>query len=221
MTLTAVWRSSSITTLVVGTVLLLSSCATSQSTPPPKPQLPSLSAEQAQSLESQAIDAAWTNVTNEFPDATRPSVDTVRRVTPAEQPEAIASCLQDAGYTDANADDDGGIAYGTIPDGQESAQAITLYTCYAKYPIDAKYTQPATESQIEYIYYYWQHDLTPCLEAEGLEVSDPPSWNSFQETFGTRAMWDPYEALANEQDASAVAAITKKCVRYPSEYNGY
>jgi hypothetical protein len=129
--------------------------------------------------------------------------------------------LQGEGYADAKSDGDGGVLYGTIPEGQQSAQAVSLYTCYAKYPIDAKYLQPATPSQIEYIYYYWQNDLTACLESEGIDVPDAPSWNTFQETFGSRTMWDPYENLVSLQDQGEISRIAKACVRYPSEYNGY
>jgi hypothetical protein len=206
--------------LALGASTALAGCANSEPTPQ-APALEELSPQQVKDSIQRALDQDWSAVAEEFPDTVRPTVELVRLVTPAEQPEAVASCLRDAGYADAESRDDGALMPGTVPAGQESAHALTKFTCYAKYPIDPKYDQPPNEAQLRYLYAYWQNELVPCLEGESVSVADAPSWAVFQETYGTPEMWDPYKELASVSDQDTLQSIMDKCVRYPSAYLGY
>ncbi|RLP80756.1 hypothetical protein D9V34_00625 [Mycetocola lacteus] len=164
------------------------------------------------------IQANLANLKAKFPDAEIPDEVRVSRIiAPDEYAEVFSRCLTDAGFT-ARAHPDGGIRFDEIPDEQAQAQAVALYTCQATYPLDPRYTQPLTGSQIAYLYDYYRDRLLPCLEGEGHTVSDLPSLTRFKESFdGTAPGYSPFESIARGSSAEEFQRVSGLCPDFPQD----
>lgn len=197
----------------------LAGCSASADSEPPIPTVLSPSPEESKRIIQDELDVRWQDVVALFPDAQRPTAEVVRLAAPLEQAALVAECMRAIGYDQTEALDDGGLAWGGVVAGQESAHAVDLYACYAQYPFDPLYNQPPNASQTEWIYFYWTHELTDCLESFGVSVPEAPSRETFRETFGQRGAWDPFMGY-DVQDQALNDEILATCVMYPDDYYG-
>lgn len=134
----------------------------------------------------------------------------VRFVEPDEAGAEIqAACLRDQGF-EATADGDGGLLFPRIPKEQVVAQSEARFRCAVMYPTHPRYSRPLTESQIRTIYDYNVKTLVPCLTREGysVDVSRIPTWETFRETYETKAMWNSYEPVTQRQDQDASNGVS-------------
>jgi len=166
--------------------------------------------------ELEYLDAQWgIYVSSRFPDATRPEIEPVRRVTRTEFPEVVAECLRDAGF-DAGTDPDGSFWFSSAPEQAESL-AIAIYACIATYPLAPEYYQPFGEAQVGEHYDYLVNVAVPCLASLGYTSTAPPSREEYIETYNTSSMWDLYAPIAG-----AVANIDEwydvvvQCPEFPN-----
>jgi len=161
---------------------------------------------------------ALDDLMSKFPNASPPDVEQVRVVSLDEWAAAIAECLSAEGYS-ATAQDGGLVA--KAPSGQELPYAIAYYVCTVEYPIDPRQQLPLAEDQIRFLYEYYTKELTPCLKAEGYDVPDPPSMQTYISTYGQPGFWDPYRLIAespiNQQDWER---INRLCTQTPAELYG-
>jgi len=141
-------------------------------------------------------------------------VGLVRFVEPDEYGRVIAQCVRDQGF-DATETFDGGVSYGAVPDDQTRAQREAIYRCEVQYPLHPRYLQPFTEDQIRTVYRYYVNELTPCLEAEGFAVGDPPSEETFIATYGTADMWSPYDSILRGVSPEEWQQINERCPQEP------
>lgn len=161
--------------------------------PPPPP--PQLSEQEVDAAYADFLDQSWQRVESQFPDAERPDVERVRFIDQSEWAEVIVACLVEQGV-DAKVSNDGQGGYesqGVV--GQELSMAIAAYVCDAKYPVDPSLTQPLTDAELDYLYNYFVDVLNPCLEREGIEVTEPPSRQAFKDSLLTVDSWTPYLAV--------------------------
>lgn len=186
--------------------ICLSGCShTPQATVPVTPPMP---AEQKALAHTATLDARWEDVLAQYPRATRPVADRVRYVSPNEMPQAMVECLTAAGFDAAVTSDVEGLGFtANSAAGQEEALAIGWYACEAQFPIDPEFTQPLNQAEIDFMYAYYVKSLLPCLEGMGYEMKEPPSRQTYAETFGTADGWFPYtEVYSSGQEAVLMAS---------------
>jgi hypothetical protein len=157
------------------------------------------------------LDNEWAIVTGQFPDTTRPYPEIVRLISPEEFPDTRAACLTEQGYVATV--EDGGVEV-NVADSQREALTLARYVCSAEYPIDPKYTEPLTSPQLELLYHYYINTLTPCLEEQGLEPEDPPSFQTFSESYESAGAWTPYKNITS--DEANWSEINKLCPPAPA-----
>jgi hypothetical protein len=161
---------------------------------------------------------ALDDLLGDFPDADVPEVDQVRLVTLEEWPFAMAECLSAQGFLATAVD--GGLSAGA-PTGQEMPYAIAYYVCSVEYPINPRQMVPLVDDQIRYLYDYYTQVMTPCLEAEGYQVPDPPSQQTFISSYGQPGSWAPYtlvaEAVSSQEEWDR---INRLCTQTPAELYG-
>lgn len=91
------------------------------------------------------------------------------------------------------------------------------YVCSVEYPINPREMVPLVEDQIRYLYEYYTQVMTPCLAAEGYEVPDAPSLQTFVSTYGQPGSWAPYtlvaEAVSSQEECER---INRLCTQTPT-----
>ena len=199
------WQSALGATAAVA--FLVSACAAPVDQPPTTP-------DSAISL-TDAADAAWAQVSAQYPDAVRPEADLVRTVAPPEWATAIAECLNAEGFG-AIAQADGSVYFDTGE--QDEAYSVALYTCKIRYPIDPKFQGPLNDEQLRRVYEYSKTTLAPCLESFGIAVPEPPSLELFLEKRGNPEAWNIYGDVHNILKSNAQwQEINATCPQYPSD----
>ncbi|AWB90093.1 hypothetical protein C2138_11565 [Salinibacterium hongtaonis] len=179
------------------------------------PVVPELTSGEESALTTAALDEHWAAILAEFPNAVRPVVDKIRFVTLDEWPTVSAKCRTDEGFP---ASGEGGGVSQHVPEGQEEATEIATYRCAAKYPVDPRFTVALNDSQMSFLYKYFLDTLTPCLEDEGYEIAQAPSFQSFSSSFGTADGWTPYsDVMSTVEDWEELNA---KCPQDPERLYG-
>jgi uncharacterized protein YceK len=194
-------------TVVIAVTLLLTGCTSSGSSDQPTPD--ALTESESEALIQARIDEAWSRAGQT---GDRPTVKIVRLVSLFEWPDAIAKCLNDAGYDNVSAVD-GGLEIRDILEEQRSAMALAQYICEAQYPTDPKYNVPLNESQLSYLYDYLKNEQKPCLEKAGYTISEPPSEQKFIESYYRTGGWQPYSELPS---GNAGNEMEKSCPQIPT-----
>ncbi len=182
------------------------------------PILPDYSAADLDAQTAADNQRALEDLLGDSPDAEVPEVAQVRLVTLEEWPFAIAECLSAQGFLATAID--GGLSAGA-PAGQEMPYAIAYYVCSVEYPINPRQMVPLVDDQIRYLYDYYSQVMTPCLEAEGYQVPDPPSLQTFMSSYGQPGSWAPYtlvaEAVSSQEEWDR---INRLCTQTPAELYG-
>ncbi|UOE43179.1 hypothetical protein [Agromyces larvae] len=195
--------------------ILLTGCTAPAPAPVPAPDVTPISGEAAEEIMAQVLDDQW--AATGLPTADRPTVTRERIIDANEWASVITGCLNEAGFSSATADEDGGIASGSLPAAQQSAYAMAMYTCNAKYPVSAVYNTPLDDSQLEYIYSYFESTLIPCLNELGYEIEEPPSRTSFVTNYGPNG-WSPYKNLS--LGSKKLAEAQERCPQVPEGLYG-
>lgn len=205
--------------LVGATILGLVGCS-STAAPMPAPSPDQLSAEQADRLLDEVLDARWNLVAQRFPAAVRPEVTVVGMVEQSDWAGAVAACMVDAGFVDTTASVGGGIDWGVFPAEQAEAQAVALYACEARYPLDPRYSMELNRSQLEYLHYYRVHVLAKCLEGAGVKVSEPPSLQKFLDSRSSGEDWTPYSDVPDSVSETDWNELNRECPQFPDDLYG-
>jgi hypothetical protein len=195
-------------TVAVAVIVGVGGCTGAEPGPPPPPQL---SEQEVDAAYAEFLDQSWQRVESAFPDAERPDVDLVRFIDQSEWAEVIVACLVEQGV-DAKVSNDGQGGYesqGVV--GQELSMAIAAYVCDAKYPVDPSLTQPLTDAELDYVYDYFVNVLNPCLEREGIEVTEPPSRQAFKDSLLTVDSWTPYLAVLENPGQDEWTRLNRVC----------
>jgi hypothetical protein len=167
------------------------------------------------------VQAEWENLHREFPEVIRPEVEIVRRVERPDWGATIAECLNESGFPDVSADEDGGLSYETLIS-QAEQFALAKYICVAQYPLEKKYTTPLDDEQLGGLYDYLTLVQAPCLETLGYEIVAPPSKQRFVETYATAPDWLPYSQIPIDVLMSdELANIQDACPESPPEESEY
>ncbi|WP_157621785.1 hypothetical protein [Serinicoccus hydrothermalis] len=128
-------------------------------------------------------------------------VELVRYVTPEEQFDLKADCLEQEGFPPIR--EGGEISY--IPgEDQMMAFAVANYVCVGRYPIDFAYTQPLTDAQWTRVYEHQVEVTVPCIRELGYEVADPPTLQTYLDT-GPESRWNPVAEVEQQVTEDALS----------------
>lgn len=141
-----------------------------------------------------------------------PEVERVRYVSQEDWPTEQAQCLSTLGFP-TSVESDGSFTTKST-EGQQEALAEASYTCEVQYPMDLKYSQAPTRTQLRIFYGYYRDTLIPCLQDYGVETGSLPSEETFVEgTASGSASWTPYDAINLE--TVDTAEMNQKCPSSP------
>lgn len=207
--------------VAAGTVLALglSACTVSSSDRLPPPTLSDLTPLSEEEAYEQQRTSAIEGFETMHPGVPVPAIEFVRFVTPEEWAAVTAECMTAAGFT-ATVSDDGGVEYGGIPVDQAVALDLASLECRLQHPMDPRYSAPLSAYQIQYLYEYYVYDLVPCLEDEGFDIDEAPSFQVYAETYDTEEMWTPYSRIAIDGRASDWDALNVRCPQAPADLFG-
>jgi len=117
-------------------------------------------------------------------------------------------CLQDQGFPVMLIPPGDGISFQSVPQSQNELAVQYFEACRAGLGIPDY--EPASPEQIEMVYWYYIA-LRDCLIDEGYTVSEPPSLDTFVESWAS-GPWSPYE---NVSPGAGWDAIQMKCPQSP------
>ncbi len=192
----------------LGAVLLLVGCSPA----PGEQSTQSRNGPDAALLQAQEWrDVAWQGVLDQFPDAERPDVTIEKLLPPAEQFSAQVQCLRAEGYeVRVDTENFGFEVFG--PPEQEEAYAIALYSCQTRFAIDPRTVNgDDTDAQLAERYREETQTLVPCLEENGLTVSDIPSLGTYIDRFRDGNPWSAWVQLAETQAPETIAKLVEAC----------
>lgn len=118
-------------------------------------------------------------------------------------------CLHDQGFP-VDPDGDTGMTFDRVPLEQNQALQIAWARCTAGLnPPDIEGTSPAS---IEEVYRFWVDVLAPCYEAKGFSIPDPPSLETFIETY-PNVEWTPWRFVPHTPE------LDQKCSSDPYDHD--
>jgi len=166
---------------------------------------------QQQWLESMAW-LAWSPY--EPPDPL-PVVEIIREIHPDEAAEIKEACRTEAGFPPSRP----GRQEWVIPDEQWEAFALASFTCWAQFPMREEYVQQHfTRRQAEFLHEYLTERWLPCATALGVEVTPPPTLETFLDEFVNLPLgvWMPSTVLHRQGLSSGrIDSILEACPEMP------
>jgi hypothetical protein len=126
----------------------------------------------------------------------------------SKRAHAVALCLSENGYPDAQVQEDGSLSYDLRKE-QSGDYNDALNQC-----MDAECPEcsesPSTEALTKL--YRLNVEAKKCLEGEGLTISEPPSEQKFIDDYGTDATWLPWaEVGASLAKSGQLQSMLEKC----------
>jgi hypothetical protein len=174
------------------------------------------STEPTPEIGAEASDQAWGLVASKHPGAERPDVEVIRVAQMDERPQLLATCMNEAGFPDVTVSADGGVMSGEVSAEQSEAYDVAFYVCQTQYPLDPKYNEPLTDDQLSLLYEYYTGELSECLHGLGYTFSDPPSKQSFIDSY-TTAPWGPwYESVQQVTSDAEYDTLVRTCPQLPT-----
>jgi len=165
-------------------------------------------------------DAVWNSIMGAYPDAERPDVEVVRVISNADFADIFTACMLDQGFevevfqdTSFSAD---------VPEAQQEAFAMAMYTCEAMYPRPFLLTVPDDEHTGRVLYAYYTDELIPCLEDLGYTIEAPPSEQVYLQNLDTAQRYDPYASLVGNGGIGMDEwnAANEQCPQRPAALGG-
>ncbi len=109
--------------------------------------------------------------------------------TGAERMMVLAVCLENEGFAAAVR---GNAIQVRVPEEQEAAFEDARANCSAE--VDARFPEP--EPPTPEVEYRFNLELAECLRAEGYEISQAPSFETWRDSIGNARVWHPYNDVA-------------------------
>lgn len=154
--------------------------------------------------------------------ANPPEIELIRWISLSEFGPTMVDCLVEQGYDVKLTPDQDGIDYTAVPQNVGASLMLADYICNAQYSVDPRYSAPLTDSQLQLLYYYYVVDLIPCLEAEGYDFNEPPSYAVFAEEYSGPAGWAPYnEVNVGALSIESFAELEATCPQQPAQSELY
>jgi hypothetical protein len=144
--------------------------------------------------------------------------EVVRYVNPDEWASTQADCLKDEGWIVEITPDGSGLKFPDVAPEQAGDMEAAADRCLARYPVDPRFYQPLDDDQLELVYDWYVNTEMPCLTDLGYSGFEPPSLETFKETWTTQSHWDPVPDVIDQIDANGpdvLSYVYRDCPRYP------
>ena len=201
--------------VLLAAVALVAGCSSSSKVPT---EAPVSKAEQAKLLaeeQKNALDQLRTH----FPDATPSPTSVQRFVAKRDWASALSGCMQKAGFATTIAPGGGGVAINNLPKQQQEAYDLAFYYCQTEYPVNPVDTAPLSSDEAKFLYSYLTTTLANCLEKHGQSIPNPPSEQTFADSYSTTGGWTPYSYVSDVSE-SRWAELNKECPQQPAGFRG-
>lgn len=142
----------------------------------------------------------------------------VRYIHPDEWAAVRAECLEEEGWLVEITVDGSGIRFPEVTPEQSIEMAAADERCGDRYPVDPKYRQPLSTSQLQFLYNWYNEVSIPCLEGEGYSGFDPQSLDAFIEGYSRGNAWTPVDDIFEQlrtEGPNALARLYQKCPAGP------
>ncbi|MDN5767423.1 MAG: hypothetical protein L0H78_16595 [Humibacillus sp.] len=152
--------------------------------------------------------------------ASPPEVALVRWTDLTNYAPTVVKCLEDAGFT-ATAVGGGGLELGEVPKSQDKALGLASYMCAAKYTIHPYYNLPPSKTVLTKMYAWYTEVSAPCLRAQGIDVPEPPTQDTWVEEYSTsQPSWLPWHSVPGPNSANPSTTgwdeLERKCPQNPA-----
>lgn len=138
-----------------------------------------------------------------------PEVAVVRETTPEEYQQAVASCLEESGWS-PTLHPDGTVEVGPFTPEQEDAYNLAEYICGEQYPVADIYTTELTQEQQLMVYEYTREEFIPCVEGLGIHPGELPSLEAY--------LADPHQDWMGDITGQLKQAVSDGRIEYPNEW---
>jgi hypothetical protein len=199
---------------VLAATLGLAGCAAAAE--PEMPDIPSMSDEQVEAERLASADSAWELALFTAPDAARPEVEMVRFVAANEQLRAVFECMEAEGYDVTWKGDTFELL---SSEGIRASAAVAQYSCFVKYPTDPRLSQPLSAAELDYLYDWYTSVQAPCFAAEGHEIAEAPSRQSFADNWQSASAWKPITEIA-DLPRKEYERVLAACGESPENFRG-
>ncbi|QNE46530.1 hypothetical protein F1C58_06140 [Glaciihabitans sp. INWT7] len=199
-------------TLVVITAslaaLMLAGCAAAAPSDPLGPQ-------RREQIRQAILDAHWSDVVRDYPDALRPVVPIMRPVADNDHAAAFFECMRASGVPASPSDN--GFRYNSSL-GQSLLEFNSVrYVCESSAPSESEVVSYLSGSSRAALFDYQRKIVRPCLLAAGARSSAPPDGGPAYYLSAALAAWSPFaEILASKPRADTLAYLEKRCPPLPA-----
>lgn len=171
---------------------------------------------QRASIRTTILDAKWSQVAAEYPEAIRPKVTMAPTVPDHDWPAAMVACLKSSGI----------VAYVTngVPTYGSAGQtplevAVRYYGCEGAHPSESQVASYFTPAQSVALYDYYLQVVRPCLLTAGAPSPASPD-RSAAEGLAGLAGWNPYQVIwTSSMPTTTLAYLQRRCPPTPSWLN--
>ena len=188
-------------------MLLLVGCAEA-------PALDPLGPQRREQIRQSILDIHWSDVVQDYPDALRPEILTMRPVTDHEPRAAVFACLRASGIPASPTDN--GFRYKSSLGQSQLEFEVQQYVCEASSPSESEVASYLSGSSRAALFDYQRKIVRPCLLSAGAKSPAPPDGGPAYYLSAALAAWNPYmEILVAQPRSSAVAYFEQRCPPLP------
>ncbi|USQ78890.1 hypothetical protein [Ornithinimicrobium faecis] len=138
-----------------------------------------------------------------------PETTPVRVITASEYDSVMQSCLADQGF-EVELPAGGGFDI-QLPNDQVPSFRLAHYECEGTFPVHELYRRESGPEEQRREYQWLTEVLVPCLSEEGIDVSDPPTLESFQSSYERPQRWHPVNELLESMGPARVSDLSQTC----------
>jgi hypothetical protein len=190
-------------------VASLSGCAAAPAVAPVSP----LSDTERGSIRTAILNASWSDVAAQYPEAIRPPVRVQPTVADFDRSEAIVACLHSSGIIAAVSD--GTVLYGNSTGQTQLEVAVAFYSCEASHPSQSQIAAYLNNSQSMALYNYYLSVVRPCLLTAGAPSPASPDRSAVAGLAGL-AGWNPYQVIwTSGMPRTTIAYLERRCPPTP------
>lgn len=151
--------------------------------------------------------------------ASPPVVPLVRWTDLTNYAPTMVRCLKGSGFS-ATAVGGSGLEFGDIPQSQDNAYSLAIYTCTSKYTIHPYFNLPPSIAALEKMYTWYTGTSAPCLRSRGIDVPQPPTKDTWVEQYRNgQPSWLPWHTVPGpDSGGSSVSGwneLEQQCPQSP------
>lgn len=174
---------------------------------PPEGQDWDLTAEEVLALYEESVDELQER--GGFSDDQTP--DLVRIVSPADWAQTQVDCMTERGIP-TQVSQNGIVLDESVPLDQGDTTNLAFFQCAVQFPIDPRFNLPLPRERAELQYDFLVDTVATCLKEQGIQVSDPPSLETWlSRYYAGGESWYPFNEAASQVGMEQLDALYLAC----------